>query len=192
MSSGLAPTSSLRGRESLGGMPSAASLPTLCRQSCWPWILSLYPLKQPGTGILLILLTLVNAVLGLQQEGKAATAVAALQKMMIVTARVLRDGQHAEIPAEHLVPGDVVSIEAGDLVPADGRLLEAATLEVAESALTGESLPVVKGTSPVDEADTPLGDRTDMVYTNTSVTRGACSSSSQRHRWQPRSVTFRA
>ena len=136
-------------------------------------ILSLYPLKQPGTGILLILLTLANAVLGLQQEGKAATAVAALQKMMIVTARVLRDGQHAEIPADQLVPGDVVSIEAGDLVPADGRLLEAATLEVAESALTGESLPVVKGTSPVDEADTPLGDRTDMVYMNTSVTRGA-------------------
>ncbi len=136
-------------------------------------ILSLYPLKQPGTGILLILLTLANAVLGLQQEGKAATAVAALQKMMIVTARVLRDGQHAEIPADQLVPGDVVSIEAGDLVPADGRLLEAATLEVAESALTGESLPVVKGTSPVDEADSPLGDRTDMVYMNTSVTRGA-------------------
>ena len=134
---------------------------------------SLYPLKQLGTGILLILLTLFNAVLGLHQEGKAAAAVAALQKMMIITARVRRDGQLAEIPAGQLVPGDIVAIEAGDIVPADGRLLNAATLEVDESALTGESLPVAKGTEPVAGAGTPLGDRTDMVYMNTSVTRGA-------------------
>ena len=135
-------------------------------------LLSLYPLRQLGTGLLLILLTLANAVLGLQQEGEAESAVAALQRRLIVTARVRRDGQEAEIPAEQLVPGDVVSIEAGDVVPADGRLLRAATLEVAESELTGESLPVSKGTAPVGEADMPLGDRTDMVYMNTSVTRG--------------------
>ncbi len=134
---------------------------------------SLYPLKQLGTGILLIVLTLFNAVLGLQQEGKAAAAVAALQKMMIVKARVRRDGQLAEIPAEQLVPGDVVSVEAGDIVPADGRLLKAATLEVAESALTGESLPVSKSAEAVEGAGTPLGDRADMVYMNTNVTRGA-------------------
>src|SRR6185312_11842979 len=91
---------------------------------------SLYPLKQLGTGILLILLTLFNAVMGLQQEGKAAAAVAALQKMVIIKAKVRRDGQLAEIPAEQLVPGDIVEIEAGDIVPADGRLLKAATLEV--------------------------------------------------------------
>jgi Ca2+-transporting ATPase len=106
---------------------------------------SLYPLKQLGTGILLILLTLFNAVEGLQQEGKAATAVAALQKMVIIKARVKRDGQMAEIPAGQLVPGDVAAIAAGDIVPADGRLLKAATLEVDESALTGESLPAAKG-----------------------------------------------
>jgi magnesium-transporting ATPase (P-type) len=134
---------------------------------------SLYPLKQLGTGILLILLTLFNAVLGLHQEGKAAAAVAALQKMMIITARVRRDGQLAEIPAGQLVPGDIVAIEAGDIVPADGRLLNAATLEVAESALTGESLPVTKSTDTVAGTGTPLGDRTDMVYMNTNVTRGA-------------------
>ena len=89
---------------------------------------------------------LFNAVLGLHQEGKAAAAVAALQKMMIVKARVRRDGELA--PARRprsSCPGDVVAIEAGDLVPADGRLLAAATLEVAESALTGESMPVSKG-----------------------------------------------
>src|SRR5689334_20839435 len=134
---------------------------------------SLYPLKQLGTGILLILLTLFNAVEGLHQEGKATAAVSALQKMVIIKARVRRDGQLAEVPAERLVPGDIVAIEAGDIVPADGRLLKAATLEADESALTGESLPVAKGTEPVAGADTPLGDRTDMVYMNTNVTRGA-------------------
>ena len=133
---------------------------------------SLYPLKQLGTGLLLVLLTLFNAVMGLQQEGKAAAAAAALQKMVIITARVRRDGQLAEIPAGQLVPGDIVAIEAGDVVPADGRLLKAATLEVDESALTGESLPIAKGTEPVAGAGTPLGDRTDMVYMNTDVTRG--------------------
>ena len=123
---------------------------------------SFYPLKQLGTGLLLIFLTLFNAVLGLQQEGKAAAAVAALQKMMIVKARVRRDGQLMQLPAEQLVPGDVVAIEAGEIVPADGRLLSAATLEIAEAALTGESLPVSKGTDPVGGGETPLGDRTDM------------------------------
>ena len=134
---------------------------------------SLYPLKQLGTGLLLILLTLFNAIMGLQQEGKAAAAVAALQKMVIITARVRRDGQLAEIPAGQLVPGDIVAVEAGDIVPADGRLLKAATLEVDESALTGESLPVAKGTAAVEGAGTPLGDRTGMVFMNTNVTRGA-------------------
>jgi len=133
---------------------------------------SLYPLKEYGTGILLLLLTVFNAVLGLRQEGKAEAAVAALQKMMIITARVRRDGALAELPAEQLVPGDIVAIEAGDIVPADGRLLRAATLEVAESALTGESLPVSKGTAAVAHGDTPLGDRSDMVYMNTNATRG--------------------
>ena len=121
---------------------------------------------------MILLLTLLNAVLGLNQEGKAAAAVAALAKMMIVKARVRRDGGLAQLPAEQLVPGDVVAIEAGDVVPADGRVLAAATLEVAEAALTGESLPVSKGVDAVAAPDAALGDRTDMVYMNTNVTRG--------------------
>src|SRR5438045_1376015 len=134
---------------------------------------SIWPLHELSTGLVIIFLTLFNAVLGLRQEGKAAEAVAALQKMMIIKARVRRDGRLAELPAEQLVPGDVVSIEAGDLVPADGRLLEAATLEIAESALTGESMPVSKGPELVSDPETPLGDRTDMVYMNMNLTRGA-------------------
>src|SRR3954451_4403469 len=134
---------------------------------------SIWPLHELGTGLVLLFLTLFNAVLGLNQEGKAAAAVAALQKMMIVKAKVRRGGELVEVPAEQLVPGDVVSIEAGDVVPADGRLLKAATLEVDESALTGESMPVSKGIETVTQTDAPLGDRTDMVYLNTNVTRGA-------------------
>jgi Ca2+-transporting ATPase len=133
---------------------------------------SLYPVKQFGTGIVLIGLTVFNAMLGLQQEGKAAEAVAALQEMMIVQARVRRDGRLAQVPARELVPGDIVLVEAGDLVPADGRLLAAATLEVDESALTGESVPVSKGVETVADESAPLGDRSSMVYMNTNVTRG--------------------
>jgi Ca2+-transporting ATPase len=135
-------------------------------------IASLWPVKQYGTGLVILGLTLVNAVIGLRQEGKAAAAVAALQQMMIIKAKVRRDGAITELPAGDLVPGDLVVLEAGDVVPADGRILRAATLEVAESALTGESLPVSKGPEAVRDVDTPLGDRTGMVYMNTSVTRG--------------------
>jgi Ca2+-transporting ATPase len=134
---------------------------------------SIWPLHELGTGLVLLFLTLFNAVLGLNQEGKAAAAVAALQKMMIVKAKVRRGGALVEVPAEELVPGDIVAIEAGDIVPADGRLTRAATLEVAESALTGESLPVAKSAETVTQTDAPLGDRTDMVYMNTNVTRGS-------------------
>lgn len=131
------------------------------------------PLEQYGTGIFLVVLTLFNATLGLRQEGKAAAAIDALSKMMIVQAKVRRSGELLEIPAQQIVPGDLVSVEAGDVIPADGRIVEAATLEIDESALTGESLPVAKGVEAVPGADTPLGDRTDMAYMNTAVTRGS-------------------
>jgi Ca2+-transporting ATPase len=135
-------------------------------------IASIYPVGQVSTGVMLILLTVLNAYLGLSQEGKAAAAVAALQKMMVVKARVRRDGELAEIPAEELVPGDVVAFEAGDVITADGRLIKAATVEIDEAALTGESLPVAKQVDPVEE-DASLGDRTNMAFMNTNVTRGA-------------------
>ena len=110
--------------------------------------------------------------MGLNQEGKASASVAALQKMMVVQAKTRRDGSLAMLPMDQLVPGDIVNIEAGDLVPADGRILTAATLEIDESALTGESLPVSKQVEAVG-ADAGLGDRVDMAFMNTQVTRGA-------------------
>ena len=92
--------------------------------------------------------------------------------MLVIRAHARRGGELGGPPAEELVPGDVVVFEAGDKVPADGRLLVAATLEIEEAALTGESTPVLKPVEPVEGDDVPLGDRVDMAYMNSTVTRG--------------------
>src|SRR5215204_3807991 len=133
---------------------------------------SIVALQEFSTGLAIIGLTVLNAVLGLNQEGKAAESVAALQKMLLIKAHVRRGGDRADIPAEELVPGDVVSFEAGDKIPADGRLTVAATLEIEEAALTGESTPVLKSVEPVGGGEVALGDRVDMAYMNSTVTRG--------------------
>jgi Ca2+-transporting ATPase len=137
-------------------------------------IVSLFLPGQFATGVLLILLTVFNAALGVSQEGKAEASVAALQKMMVVQAKVRRNGAIVMTPMQDIVPGDVINIEAGDLVPADGRIIRAATLEIDESALTGESAPVPKSLDAVN-ADAALGDRIDMAFMNTQVTRGAAT-----------------
>jgi Ca2+-transporting ATPase len=125
-----------------------------------------------NTTLLLLGLTVLNAVMGLNQESKAEASLAALQKMMKAIARVRRDGQAVEIDASELVPGDVVLMEAGNRVPADGRLFVTATVEIEEAALTGESVASSKDTEAIDKADVPLGDRHCMAFMNTSVTRG--------------------
>ncbi|MEU6660328.1 HAD-IC family P-type ATPase [Streptomyces sp. NPDC046821] len=125
------------------------------------------------TAILLIALTLLNAVVGLRQEGKAESAMNALQSMMKATARVRRDGLEAEIPAEELVVGDIVLIAAGDQVAADGRVIEASALQIDESALTGESVPAAKDTGVLTGPGTAPGDRTNMAFMNTPVTHGS-------------------
>jgi Ca2+-transporting ATPase len=135
-------------------------------------LISLIFLRDYQTTVLLLGLTLLNAWLGLSQEAKAEASLTSLRSMMQLQARVRRDGQVMQTPAENLVPGDVVMFEAGDKVPADGRLLEAATLEIEEAALTGESTPVLKNIHTIDQADVPLGDRLNMAFMNTTVTRG--------------------
>ena len=137
-------------------------------------VISLFLPGQFATGVVLIALTLLNAGMGLNQEGKASASVSALQKMMVVKAKVRRNGELIEVPMEQLVPGDIVSVEAGDLVPADSRILRAATLEIDESALTGESAPVPKQVDPV-EASAALGDQVDLAFMNTQVTRGTAT-----------------
>ena len=98
-------------------------------------------IQEWSTGVLLILISVVNAVVGLRQEGKAESAMNALKAMVTATARVRRDGSEAEIPQEEVVVGDVVLLAAGDDVSADGRIIEASSLQIDESALTGESVP---------------------------------------------------
>ncbi len=101
-------------------------------------------IKEWTTAIVLIVISLFNAVVGLRQAGKAESAMNALQSMMKATARVRRDGAELEIGAEELVVGDVVLIAAGDEVPADGRIVSSSALQIDESALTGESVPAAK------------------------------------------------
>ncbi len=117
---------------------------------------------------------LVNAIVGYVQEAKAENALDALRSMVHTDARVRRDGRQFTIPSDQLVPGDLVLIEAGDKVPADLRLMEVTELQVDESALTGESVPVVKDEA-ILAAATPVADRRNMVYSGTLVTNGTAS-----------------
>ncbi len=130
-------------------------------------------IKEWSTAALLLLLTVLNAVVGLRQEGKAESAMNALKSMMKATARVRRDGAEAEIPAEQLVAGDVVLIAAGDQVPADGRIIAASALQIDESALTGESTPAGKDAATLPEGKLGPGDQTNMAFMNTPVTHGS-------------------
>ncbi|MEW2570672.1 HAD-IC family P-type ATPase [Streptomyces sp. NPDC047070] len=129
--------------------------------------------QEWGTAVVLLALTLLNAVIGLRQEGKAESAMNALKAMAKVTARVRRDGTEREIPAEEVVVGDVVLLTAGDEVPADGRLVGAVALQIDESALTGESVPAAKDTTVVRSAAPGPGDQSDMAFMNTPVTHGS-------------------
>ena len=124
------------------------------------------------TAVGLFILTLFNAWLGYHQEGKAEAAAASLSTMMKSMAKVRRDGDIVEIEASQIVPGDVVVVDAGDRVPADGRIILAATLQIEEGALTGESVAVEKDAATIDHPDVGIGDRLDMAFMNTNVTRG--------------------
>lgn len=130
-------------------------------------------IQEWTTAVLLLVLTLLNAVIGLRQEGKAESAMNALQSMMKATARVRRDGTEAEIPAEQLVVGDVVLIAAGDQVAADGRIIRASALQIDESALTGESVPAAKDAGTLAGPLPAPGDQTNMAFMNTPVTHGS-------------------
>jgi P-type Ca2+ transporter type 2C len=130
---------------------------------------------EAATAIVVASLILLNVVLGSRQELKARASVDALSKMQVPQSRVIRDGSVEAVPAADLVPGDLVQLEAGDIVPADGRIIRSATLETQEAALTGESAPVAKDAATLAGPDVGLGDRTNMLFQNTSVTRGTAT-----------------
>jgi magnesium-transporting ATPase (P-type) len=114
---------------------------------------------------------IVNALIGVVQEGKAEKAMDSIRQMLALKAAVIRNGKRRTVAGEELVPGDVVLLEAGDKVPADIRLLSSHSLAIQESMITGESLPVEKGTSKVEEG-AALGDRQCMAFSGTNVTAG--------------------
>lgn len=119
----------------------------------------------------IVAVVLINAIVGILQEGKAERALDAIKKMLALKAAVLRNGQRITIAAETLVPGDIVILEAGDKVPADLRLFNAHNLNIQEAILTGESLAVGKKIEAVEDS-AALGDRSCMAFSGTTVTSG--------------------
>ena len=127
---------------------------------------------EPLDTLAILVIVVLNALIGAVQEYRAERAVAALRDMAAPEARVRRGGALCVVPARELVPGDLVLLEAGALVPADLRLVAAADLQVDESPLTGESQPVGKTTGALDQTDVSLGDRRNLAFKGTHVTRG--------------------
>ena len=121
--------------------------------------------------VVILAVITMNAILGTVQTVKAAASLDSLKQMSAPTAKVVRDGRVVQIPGREVTVGDVVVLEAGDSICADGRLLECASLKCAESALTGESLPVEKDLADIG-GDVPLGDRRNMVFSGCFVTYG--------------------
>ena len=125
---------------------------------------------------IILIVVVLNAILGIVQEGKAERAIEALQNMSAPYSKVRRGGNVEKIKSEDIVVGDIVLLEAGDSVPADMRILDAASLKIEEAALTGESVPAEKSADALEktEKETPLADRSCMAYMGTSVVYGRC------------------
>lgn len=121
---------------------------------------------------LIVAIVILNAIMGVVQESKAEKALDALKNMSAPHARVIRNGKETVIEAKDLVPGDIIKLEAGDFVPADARLIKSVNLKSEESALTGESVPSEKDANACVKADSPLGDRQNMIFSGCSITYG--------------------
>ena len=128
--------------------------------------------REWKTPVVILVVITFNTVLNYVQESRAESSLQALRDMSVARSRVRRAGREQQIPRTELVPGDVALLESGDSVPADGRIVDATRLQVDESALTGESLPVDKMTESLEDPELSLGDRTNMLFMNTAVTRG--------------------
>lgn len=131
-----------------------------------------FVMGEKTDAIVIISIVIINAFLGIYQEGKAEKSLDALQKMSTPYAKVIRDKKIQEIPTNNLVPGDIVLLETGDIIPADIRLIESSNLKIEEASLTGESLPVEKNANVVLESETSLGDRANIAYMTTIITYG--------------------
>ncbi len=144
----------------------AVSLTVVCVERDWG------ELFEP---LLIVVIVILNAVVGVYQEGKAERALSALKSMSAPHARVIRDGVERIVNASDLVVGDIIKLEAGDFVPADARLLVSVSLKSEESALTGESVPSEKDATAEVAPNAPIGDRTNMVFSGCSITYGTAT-----------------
>jgi len=135
------------------------------------FVLSMATEQWTEAGVVMFIIV-INALIGTIQEFKSEKTMAALQKMSSPTSRVLRNGEKTEIYSSEIVPGDIVLLREGDKLPADMRLFDVVTLECDEALLTGESLPVEKTIEPLEEEDTALGDRTNVAFMSSSITKG--------------------
>jgi P-type Ca2+ transporter type 2C len=122
--------------------------------------------------IVILIIIIINAIVGFVQEFRAEKAIDALKKLSAAMVRVNRNKQVKQIAAAEVVPGDIILLEAGDMVGADIRILKSNALKIEEASLTGESQPVDKSPQPLQDAEAPLGDRTNMAYKSTLVTAG--------------------
>lgn len=131
-------------------------------------------LNKPTDAMVVFGAVVINAIIGFVQEHRAGQAIKALSAMVPLNANALRNGVLTTVPAQALVPGDVIQLQSGDKVPADLRLLSITNLQVEEAALTGESVPVIKRNTPVTAEDV-IGDRICLAFGGTLVTRGTAT-----------------
>lgn len=122
--------------------------------------------------VIIFIVVIINAILGVYQENKAEKSLEALEKMSSPLCKVIRNGVTTQVNTSELVLGDIIVIEAGDFIPADARILECSNLQVDESALTGESVPVTKHNETIQGDEIALGDRKNMLFSSTFVTNG--------------------
>lgn len=121
---------------------------------------------------IIFIVVIINAILGVYQENKAEKSLEALEKMSSPLCKVIRDGITLQVNTSELVVGDIIIVEAGDFIPADARILECSNLQVDESALTGESVSVIKNSDVIIGEEIPLGDLKNMLFSSTFVTNG--------------------
>ncbi|MFO7928963.1 MAG: cation-translocating P-type ATPase, partial [Candidatus Humimicrobiaceae bacterium] len=131
-------------------------------------------IREITDAIVILIILIINSVLGFVQEYRAEKALQALKELASPTAKVIRGGKEKDISSNLLVPGDLVKLNAGDLIPADCRIIEETNLQVNEAPITGESMPVEKTTGPIENPRISIGDRKNLLYSGTTISRGRC------------------
>ncbi|MFZ3085412.1 MAG: HAD-IC family P-type ATPase, partial [Candidatus Hydromicrobium sp.] len=132
-------------------------------------------IREITDAIVILIILVINSVLGFVQEFRAERALQALKELASPDAMVIRDSQESSIYSKKLVPGDIIKLTTGDLVPADCRIVSQTNLQANESILTGESLSVNKITTPLSKVNLPLGDKKNMLFSDTAITKGRCT-----------------